>query len=81
MEMRILVFSDSSSTRSLARRQGLGRIRHMSTRYLWVQERLRFGHFGQKSVPTDDNPADVLTKRLVATKLKAFCESLGQRWR
>ena len=37
-------------------------MRHICTRHLWVQERLRVGHFRLRKVRGTDHVADVHTK-------------------
>ena len=41
---------------------GLGRVRHLATADLWVQQRLRMGSFSVAKYPTDINGADLMTK-------------------
>ena len=52
----IIVLSDSSAARSTAARRGLGKVRHVQTRYLWVQERMANNDLTVKSVNTKQNP-------------------------
>ena len=56
------VSSDSSAARGHVARRGLGKMRHIQTRYLWVQERVGEGHLKISSVPGTKNVADILTK-------------------
>ena len=60
------VLTDSSSTKAFASRRGLGKMKHIQTRYLWIQERLALKHFSLEKVGTLVNRADVLTKQLSA---------------
>ena len=39
------LFADSSAALGICRRTGVGRVRHLAVGQLWVQERLREGHF------------------------------------
>ena len=43
-------------------RSGLGKLRHMSTNQLWVQEKVRSGEVEIHKVTTRENIADTLTK-------------------
>ena len=45
-------FTDSSSARQLLGRQGCGKIRHLSGKMLWVQEKLRQGDALLVQIPT-----------------------------
>ena len=41
--MEIILYSDASAGRSLAFRKGLGKVRHIETKYLWVQDLIKEG--------------------------------------
>ena len=58
------VFSDATAAIGICRRRGLGKIRHLHTADLWVQDRLRSKDFKLSKVLGADNPADVLTKHV-----------------
>jgi hypothetical protein len=45
-------------------RQGLGKLRHIDTQTLWIQEKVRLKQITLKKVLGDVNPADLLTKFL-----------------
>ena len=62
LDLKLEVLSDSSAARGFSNRQGLGKMRHVQTRYLWVQERVKEGHLKVLPVRGKNNPADVLTK-------------------
>ncbi len=40
---RVVIRSDSSTAKSIGSRQGLGKLRHLETKYLWLQGKLRRG--------------------------------------
>ena len=44
IDVGIELFCDSSSARAFAKRRGLGKQRHIDTRYLWLQERVAMKH-------------------------------------
>ena len=73
--------SDSSAGRGMCLRQGVGRVRHLETRYLWVQERVGEGHLKISSVPGDRNPADILTKSVTGVLLKKHLRALNVEMR
>ena len=64
LNLEIEAFSDSSSAISFAKRRGLGKNRHVATRYLWLQERIALKHLKVLKIGADDNPADIFTKCL-----------------
>ena len=60
------------------KRRGLGRMRHIQTRYLWIQERVGANHISISAVAGTKNPADILTKPGIrGPTLKAHLERLG----
>ena len=69
-EMSLQIFSDSSAAKAFASRRGLGRQRHVQTRYLWLQERVAASHLTAQKVGTTHNPADILTKAASRETLK-----------
>ena len=57
---------DSSAAIGICRGTGVGRVRHLDTRLLWIQECVRDGRLTVDKVPGVVNPADLLTKHLGA---------------
>ena len=56
------LFSDASSAISFSKRQGLGRMRHLELKELWIQEQLGQGWLHIEKVETSYNLADLFTK-------------------
>ena len=56
------VWTDSSAAIGIAGRQGLGKLRHLDTHTLWLQQAVRSKRLELKKVLGTANPADVLTK-------------------
>ena len=63
-------FTDSSACRGICARQGVGRIKHLAVRLLWLQQAIRAGRLTVHSVPTQQNPADIGTKPLTAKRIQ-----------
>ena len=64
----LTVYTDSSSGKALASKLGLTRkSRHVQLRYLYMQDLVASGQLKLSKIPTDGNPADVLTKYLGAS--------------
>ena len=66
---------DSSAAKSFINRRGLGKMRHIEIRDLWLQKEAREGKLEVSKVPGGENPADLMTK--ILTK-KEICERLGR---
>ena len=79
LELKLEVLSDSSAARGMSQRQGLGKMRHVQTRYLWVQERVKEGHMKVLPVRGKNNPADVLTKAVSGKLRIKHLKTLGFR--
>ena len=76
---RATLACDSSAARGVINRAGPGRIRHLQTRFLWVQERVKNGDFTVVAVPGASNAADLGTKILQGARVVALCAALGLR--
>ena len=48
----------------IAKRSGLGKIRHLATHTLWLQEKVRDKSIEVRKIAGDSNPADLFTKHL-----------------
>lgn len=56
------VWVDSSAAKSIASRIGLGKIRHLEVKFLWIQEVVKNKKIQVRKIRGDSNPADNLTK-------------------
>ena len=56
--------SDSNAARGAASRHGLGKLKHLELKYLWLQHTLRQGRLVLVRQPGKGNFADLLTKHL-----------------
>eukprot|EP00973_Karenia_brevis_P090933 12405094-Karenia_brevis.AAC.1 len=54
--------TDSSSAKSFVCRRGLGKMRHLEIRGLWLQKEVHDGKLVVEKVPGESNPADLMTK-------------------
>jgi hypothetical protein len=76
----IFLYSDSSAARSFASRRGLGRMRHMEVRHLWLQSAVAGQEVLVRRVSGDDNPADLLTKYLSVREVCCRLCRLSLQW-
>lgn len=74
-QMAIEVHSDAIAAIGIARRRGVGKIRHLDTTDLWLQEKVKLGDIQLHKVPGAQNPADLLTKHLSRPQMN---EHLGR---
>jgi hypothetical protein len=64
VEGPIKLYSDAAAAKSFASRRGTGKIRHLETRHLWLQDQVCRREVVLERVAGEDNPADLLTKYL-----------------
>ena len=63
-DLPVRVWTDSSAAIGISSRQGLGKLRHIATHTLWVQQAVRTRAMELRKVRGDVNPADLFTKHL-----------------
>jgi hypothetical protein len=63
-DKEITLETDSSAAKSFAARRGLGKMRHMDARYLWLQGEVLKKTVKVLKVKGEENPADLMTKYL-----------------
>ena len=61
-DAKIKVWTDSAAAKSIASRKGIGKMRHLDVKYVWVQEMTRRRELQMKKVLGSANPADIMTK-------------------
>ena len=76
----ILLSCDSSAARAFAARRGLGRMRHIETRMLWLQSQVLARNIVLIKVPGEENPADLMTKYLTEGEVRRHLSTLGMVW-
>eukprot|EP00435_Cladocopium_sp_Y103_P023671 s291_g5.t1 len=70
-------WTDNSAARQLVARQGVGKIRHLSGKILWIQKLILFGEVCMGQVPTLLNYSDVGTKVLTKSRLFFLLHEVG----
>ena len=82
IEAPLRVWTDSTATMGICARQGLGKLRHIDTHCLWVQQRVRDGSIELRKVRGEQNPADLFTKHLSSgDRAHSLLEMLGCEFR
>ena len=75
--VRLEVHSDATAAIGICKRQGLGRVRHLATADLWVQQRVRLKQLKLFKLPGKENPSDMMTKYLSSPLMVKFSKMLG----
>ena len=74
---KIVIETDSSSAEKVTRKRGVGRMRHLAIKELWLQDEVRSGRIEVKHVKGLVNPADLMTNALPRKRLWELCELVG----
>ena len=74
---RVRLYTDSTSAQQIAERRGLGRLKHVELRWLWLQDEFRAGRLELARVNNLANPADLMTKHLHRARLEDLMELIG----
>ena len=62
--------TDSNAAKSFVNRRGLGKMRHLEIRDLWLQKEIREGRVLVHKVLGTENPADLMTKILTVKEIE-----------
>ena len=82
LSVPVRVWTDSSAALGISSRSGLGKLRHLETHTLWVQEKVRTGAIQVRKVRGDVNPADLFTKHLPSSiKIGQLVKLFGCEYR
>jgi hypothetical protein len=77
ISLSLKVMSDATAAIGISRRRGLGKVRHLATADLWMQDRIRKGDFSLEKIAGADNPADMLTKHVARDLISKHMSALG----
>ena len=61
----------------MCQRTGVGKVRHLELRFLWIHERLRLKAFRLNKETTEEMTADILTKYCEWPKIEQHCATLN----
>ena len=80
-EIEGVVFTDSSAALSMTGRIGAGKIRHLDTSMLWVQQKQMRGEVEFKKVLGSNNVADLWTKNVDQNVRNKHMLEIGFRYK
>ena len=81
LELQIRTHADSSASRGILTRIGVGKMKHLEVKHLWVQEYVRRGEVGVYRVARVHNPGDVFTHPCSRAELLRHMSKIGVRFR
>ena len=70
LKPNLVLDTDSSAAKSFVARRGLGRMRHIEVRDLWLQQEVAKGLVEVRKIPGHTNPADLMTKYLHVDEIR-----------
>ena len=76
-EVTMELCTDSSAALGVCNRKGLGKVRHLDTNLLWVQDKIKSKSLVITKIYGEKNPADLFTKYLDHTKMMEFVGAIG----
>ena len=71
------LYVDASAAIGVAQRTGLGKIRHLDTGSLWLQEAVKKKQIGILKVKGTENPSDLMTKFTDLATLEKMCDIMS----
>ncbi len=72
----VRVGMDATAGMAMASRRGLGKAKHISVRFLWVQDHTSDGSVKLVKVPGEDNTSDLMTKHVPGVRILHLVEKL-----
>ena len=69
--------TDASVCHAFANRKGVGRMKHLSVRYMRLQNQLDRGIYSMVKIPRSENPGDMFTHAPSAAEIQKFLEQIG----
>lgn len=78
--VKVRIHSDACAGIGMARRRGLGRVRHLDVEDLWIQSKVRDGAIDLVKAKGADDPAHGLTKHVSAELLTRMLEQLNLKF-
>ena len=73
----IRLWTDSSAAKDIGNRLGLGKLRHVELRWLWVQDLVKEGRVKLKTVKGNENVADHRTKPRSKAEVEDLLRKVG----
>ena len=73
------IYADASAALGIVMRRGVGKVRHIRTQSLWLQEAHATKILGFEKIDGSRNPSDLMTKHLSDTLQQRHLEYIGTR--
>ena len=80
IKLHMSLYLDAKAAIAIMSREGLSKVKHIETRFLWIQDAIKAKRFSLRKVKTEENPADLFTKPLDIGKTNYFTTAIGLRF-
>ena len=80
IEIGIEMHVDASAAIGMMKRQGLGKLRHIEVRELWLQDAIKRKSISVHKIGTHENTADIGTKPLKREEIDKHMAALDTYW-
>ena len=77
MKLEGVVYADASAALGIVQRRGVGKVRHIRTQSLWLQEAHATKRLGYEKIDGARNPSDLMTKHLADTLQQRHLEFMN----
>lgn len=75
----LVIRTDSNATKGVCNRKGVGKVKHLDLKELWVQDSVAKGEFTVVKEPTQSNWADLMTKSLSGPRVSELVHMMPLR--
>ena len=79
-ECRVKILTDSSAAKGVAHRHGTGRVKHLTVRQLWIQEKVERKEVEVVKIPRCDNLAGVMAHYWTAKEAEAMFTRMNMQF-
>ena len=80
VKLKIRVLTDATTGKAIASRRGLGKVRHIATHELWIQEKVMRGDIELIKIKNVFNTADLFTKHLDRATMDSCVTGMGHNF-
>ena len=78
-DAELRLHTDASAAIGVCRRYGSGKVKHLSVKQLWAQEKVDRGDFDIIKVPREVNMSDLLTHHATKAEIERFLGAMRIR--
>ena len=77
VQVKLVVNTDASAALGMVRRRGVGKVRHIEVKELWIQDKVHSGEIEVRKAKSSENLADVFTKYVNQEKMNEAMHKMG----